>query len=147
MAVENAILYCDGGARGNPGFAAAAAILIPVRASDPCREGSAEYSVQQRAWFLGRTTNNEAEYRALLGGLEMALDMGVRRIEVRTDSELVARQVNGEYAVKKSNLKPLHRRAMELLGDFDEWRVVSIPREENQEADALVNEVLDSVEN
>lgn len=81
-----------------------------------------------------------------MGGLEMALSMGVRRIEVRTDSQLVARQINGEYAVKKSNLKPLHRRAMELLGDFEEWRVVSIPREDNHEADALVNQVLDSVQ-
>ena len=94
--------------------------------------------------FIGKATNNEAEYRALLLGLELASQLGAREVEVVNDSQLVARQISGEYRVKKADLKPLHARALARLRGFERWQVRSVPREQNELADGLVNEAIDA---
>jgi ribonuclease HI len=99
--------------------------------------------VAERSAYIGDATNNVAEYRALLLGLELARELGAREVEVVNDSELVARQIGGEYKVKHAGLKPLHREAMEALRAFDRWSVRSVRREGNLRADELVNEALD----
>jgi ribonuclease HI len=123
----------DGGARGNPGPAAAAAV-----ATTPEGEELAE-----RSAYLGEASNNVAEYRALLLGLELARELGATEVEVVNDSELVSRQIGGEYRVKHAGLKPLYLEAMRALRDFDRWSVRSVRREGNVRADELVNETLD----
>ena len=123
----------DGGSRGNPGPAAAAAV-----ASTP--DGDA---LVERTVYLGATTNNVAEYRGLLLGLELARELGAREVDVVMDSELVARQVGGEYKVKSAGLKPLFLEAMRALREFDRWSVRPVRREANERADELVNEELD----
>ena len=128
------VVHVDGGARGNPGPAAAAAVI-----SKPDGEVVDEVGVA-----LGRTTNNVAEYRALLLGLERARALRADEVEVVNDSELVAKQVNGVYKVKHPDMKPLHAAATEALGRFARWRVRSVPRAQNAAADALVNQALDA---
>lgn len=127
------VLYADGAARGNPGPAAIGFVLY-----DPDGEPIAEIG-----GVLGETTNNVAEYRALIAGLELALDRGVRSIEVRLDSLLLVKQVMGEYKVRATHLKPLHREAVKLLARFDEASLSHVRRELNTVADALANEALD----
>lgn len=128
------IVHVDGGARGNPGPAAVAAV-----ASDETGEPLAE-----RNAYIGETTNNVAEYRAVLLALDLAEDLGAQEVEVVNDSELVARQIGGEYKVKQPHLKPLHHEVMERLRQFDRWAVRNVRRENNVRADALVNEALDA---
>ena len=127
------VVHVDGGARGNPGPAAAAAV-----ASSPEGEPLAERSV-----YIGEATNNVAEYRALLEGLALARELGASEVDVVNDSELIARQVGGEYKVKNPGLKPLYLEAMEALREFERWAVRPVRREGNERADALVNEALD----
>ena len=127
------VVHVDGGARGNPGPAAVAAV-----ASSPDGEQLAE-----RNEFIGEATNNVAEYRALLLGLELARELGATEIEVVNDSELVARQIGGEYKVKHAGLRPLYIEAMRELRDFESWAVRPVRREHNARADELVNEALD----
>jgi ribonuclease HI len=124
----------DGGARGNPGPAAAAAVL-----STPDGE-----VVDEAAVHIGRATNNVAEYRGLLLGLERARALGATEVDVVNDSELVANQLTGRYRVKHPDMKPLHRQAMDALAAFERWSVRSVPRAENADADALVNQALDA---
>jgi len=93
--------------------------------------------------FLGTCTNNVAEYQAMIAGLEMALDHGVRRLTVYADSELVVRQINGQYRVKDANLRVLHDQALRLLHELPDVEVRHIPREQNADADALVNRAID----
>jgi ribonuclease HI len=93
--------------------------------------------------YIGEATNNVAEYRALLLGLSLARRLGARQVEVVNDSELVARQIGGEYKVKHSGLKPLYQEALEALRGFDRWAVRSVPRAQNERADELVNAALD----
>jgi ribonuclease HI len=93
--------------------------------------------------YIGEATNNVAEYRALLLGLGLARELGAREVEVVGDSELVARQIGGEYKVKHAGLRPLFEEAMEALRGFDRWSVRSVPREDNARADELVNEAID----
>jgi ribonuclease HI len=128
------VVHVDGGARGNPGPAAAAAVV-----STPEGEVLAEAHE-----LLGVATNNVAEYRGLLLGLARARELGATEVEVVNDSELVAKQVNGEYKVKHPDMKPLHAAAKSALGGFERWRVRSVPRAQNAAADALVNQALDS---
>jgi ribonuclease HI len=125
----------DGGARGNPGPAAAAAVI-----SD--QEGAI---LDEAAELVGTATNNVAEYRGLLLGLGRARELGATEVEVVGDSELVARQVDGTYKVKHPAMKPLHAQALEALRAFDSWSVRTVPRAENARADALVNEALDGL--
>jgi ribonuclease HI len=127
------IIHVDGGSRGNPGPAAAAAVL-----RDPDGQLVAEASRT-----LGRATNNVAEYEALLLGLERARELGATEVEVINDSELIAKQVNGRYKVKHVDMKPLHARARAALAKFETWSIRSVPRAENAQADALVNAALD----
>jgi ribonuclease HI len=127
------VVNVDGGARGNPGPAAVAAV-----AASP--EGEV---LGERHAYIGETTNNVAEYRALLLGLELARDLGADEVEVINDSELVARQIGGEYKVKHAGLKPLFLDAMRSLREFDSWAVRSVRREHNERADELVNAALD----
>ena len=127
------MLHVDGGARGNPGPAA-----IGVVVSDA--DGALITTLSDT---IGETTNNVAEYRALLRGLELAVEHGAREVEVINDSELVARQVTGAYKVKHPAMQELHREALAALGGFDRWSIRSVPRAQNAEADALVNEALD----
>jgi ribonuclease HI len=93
--------------------------------------------------YIGETTNNVAEYRAVLLGLELARELGARTVEVVNDSELVARQIAGAYKVKNPGLKPLFEETMRALRGFDRWAVRNVRREENERADELVNEELD----
>jgi tryptophan 2,3-dioxygenase/ribonuclease HI len=131
------VVHVDGGARGNPGPAAAAAVV-----SAPDGEVLAEAAER-----IGTATNNVAEYRGLLLGLEKARELGASEVEVINDSELIAKQVSGEYKVKHADMKPLHARAMEALGGFDDgWTIRSVPRAQNADADALVNQALDGGE-
>ena len=134
--MERVVVHVDGGARGNPGPAAAAAV-----ATTPEGELLAE-----RTASIGEATNNVAEYRALLLGLELARDLGAREVEVASDSELVARQIGGEYKVKHAGLKPLYLQAMHELRDFERWSVRTVRREGNVRADELVNETLDEAQ-
>jgi len=128
------VVHVDGGSRGNPGPAAAGAVV-----STP--EGDV---IDEATEFLGRTTNNVAEYRGLLLGLERARLLGATEIEIYNDSELVAHQINGRYKVKHPDMKPLYLEAMQRLREFGRWRVRSVPRAQNAAADALVNQALDA---
>jgi ribonuclease HI len=127
------VVNVDGGARGNPGPAAVAAVAATPE-GEPLGERKAS---------IGEATNNVAEYRALLLGLELARQLGASEVELINDSELVARQIGGEYKVKHAGLKPLYQEAMRALRDFDGWAVRSVRREQNTRADELVNEALD----
>lgn len=127
------VLYCDGASRGNPGEAAYGFVLL-----DPAGK-----VVTERGETLGTATNNVAEYRGLVAGLEAAVAARVAELEVRLDSLLLVRQVSGEYRVKAAGLKPLHRRAVGLLARLGRVKVVHVPREQNTRADALANAALD----
>ncbi len=127
------VVYIDGGARGNPGPAA-----VGVVARDP--DGELVASVGET---IGEATNNVAEYRALLRGLELAAHHGATEVQVINDSELIAKQVTGEYRVKHPAMQELHGQALVALGGFERWSIRSVPRSENAQADALVNEALD----
>ncbi|HEV2753844.1 MAG TPA: reverse transcriptase-like protein [Solirubrobacteraceae bacterium] len=128
------VVHVDGGARGNPGPAAAASVV-----STP--EGEV---LDESAETLGQVTNTVAEYRGLLLGLQRARELGATEVEVVNDSELVAKQVNGAYKVKHADMKPLHAAALDVLGGFQRWTVRSVPRARNAHADALVNQALDA---
>ena len=131
--MDKLIVNVDGGARGNPGPAAVAAVV-----QDPAGE-----VLEERSERIGRATNNVAEYRALLLGIERARTLGAGQLELVGDSELIVRQVNGEYKVKDATLRELHAEVLRALSGFAEWRVRHVRREENAEADRLVNEALD----
>jgi len=133
IAPPKLIVHVDGGARGNPGPAAVAAVLSAPDGT-VLREAKA---------YIGRATNNVAEYRAVLLGLELASELGTGDVEVVNDSELVARQIGGEYKVKHEGLRPLYREVMQALRTFDHWSVRSVRRASNERADELVNEALD----
>jgi ribonuclease HI len=127
------IVHVDGGARGNPGPAAAGSVV-----SDEAGE-----VLDEHAQLLGSVTNNVAEYRALLLGLERARTLGASEVEVVNDSELIAKQVQGLYKVKHAAMRPLHSEAMQALRGFERWSIRSVPRAQNAHADALVNAALD----
>jgi ribonuclease HI len=133
MALHKVVVHVDGGARGNPGPAAVGAV-----ASSPDGDALLEKGV-----YIGEATNNVAEYRAVLLGLELARELGAREVEVINDSELVARQIGGQYKVKHAGLKPLFLDTMRALREFDAWTVRNVRRESNERADELVNEALD----
>jgi ribonuclease HI len=128
------VLHVDGGARGNPG---PAAIGVVISAPDG-------RVVEEVAEPIGVATNNVAEYRALLRGLERATALGANQVRVINDSELVARQVMGLYKVKHPAMRPLHAQAIEAFKAFAGWSIESVPRARNAAADALVNQALDA---
>jgi ribonuclease HI len=127
------VVNVDGGARGNPGPAAIAAVVATA-------DGEV---LEERGERIGTATNNVAEYRALLLGIERARELGASEIDLLGDSELVVRQVRGEYRVKDAGLRPLHEQVVDALRGFDAWSIRHLPREDNAAADRLVNEVLD----
>lgn len=130
---ETWVVYTDGASRGNPGPASFGAVVI-----DPT--GTVRHEISER---LGMATNNVAEYRGLIAGLEAALALGARRVEVRMDSELLVRQAIGRYRVRNPGLIPLHNRVLALRRQFDEVVFRHVPRGENRRADALANQALD----
>ena len=127
-------VHVDGGARGNPGPAAIAAVVSDA-------DGEVVHEAHET---IGRATNNVAEYRALIFGIEKAAELGATELELVGDSELVVKQVRGEYRVKDAGLKPLHSAAQTALGNFSEWTIRHVKREQNSAADALVNQALDA---
>ena len=126
-------LYVDGGARGNPGPAAGGYVIMDS-------EGNV---IRSEGFFLGEATNNIAEYSALLKGLESVREIDVREIDIFSDSELVVKQIIGEYRVKNRAIGEIYLRVQQVLLSFDRWQIRHIPREENTHADRLVNEALD----
>ncbi len=131
--IERVVVNVDGGARGNPGPAAIAAV-----AATP--EGEL---LESRGEAIGRATNNVAEYRALLLGIALARELGAAELELVGDSELVVRQVKGEYRVKDGALRDLHAKVRAELAELERWSIRHVRREQNAAADALVNETLD----
>jgi len=128
-------LYVDGASRGNPGASGAGAVI-----KDP--EGNV---VKTLKLYLGVQTNNRAEYNALILGLEEARAMGLKMLKVFADSELMVKQLNGEYAVRNKDLKPLFDRVNTLLHGLEKASIKHIPREENTLADGLANDAIDSL--
>lgn len=128
------VLYTDGASRGNPGPAGAGAMIAD-------KEGAA---LVEKAVYLGETTNNQAEYQALIIGLEEVVKLAPARLTIRMDSELIVKQLKGEYRVRNRNLMPLHGRARELIEQLAAVEVVHVPREENVHADRLANQAIDN---
>jgi len=135
--VRELILYCDGGSRGNPGPSAIGAVVFDAEQAPPALLASVSE-------HIGIATNNIAEYRALIAGLEAVAGLRARIVHVRADSMLMIKQLRGEYRVKNPNLKTLHGHALRLLDAYEIVDLQHVPREENTEADALVNAALDA---
>lgn len=128
------VVHVDGGARGNPGPAAVAAVVSDA-------EGNV---LDEAAETIGYATNNVAEYKAVLLGLERAKALQATEIEIVNDSQLIERQLQGAYKVKHADMKPLYEQAKAALAGFERWGIRSVPRAENADADALVNQALDA---
>jgi ribonuclease HI len=125
-------LFTDGASKGNPGPAGAGWVLINDQNSDSVKEGK----------YLGQATNNEAEYQALILGLQRALSRGVQEIRIHMDSELLVRQLNGHYRVKNPRLGLLFHQVQDLLLKFPKYDIIHIPRKQNGEADRMANEAI-----
>lgn len=130
--VTKAIIYADGGSRGNPGPSASGFVIMNEQ----------EHVVHEGGMYLGITTNNQAEYHGVLLGLEKAYELGARIVEFRLDSLLVVNQMNGIYKIKNRELWPIHERIRELMGKFEKVTFMHIRREFNQLADGMVNKIL-----
>jgi len=130
-------VFCDGGARGNPGPAAIGAVVLDSETQPPVRLAT----VSER---IGVATNNVAEYRAAIAGLEAAREFPSRVLRLRADSMLVIRQLEGKWKVKQPHLRPLHEQARKLLDAYEEVDLAHVPREQNVDADLLVNAALDA---
>jgi ribonuclease HI len=135
LGIDNVIIYTDGAARGNPGPAA-----IGVAIKD--ETGRLIAGISRR---VGITTNNQAEYQAIIAALEKAVSLGAKHVALKSDSELVVKQLNGRYKVKKAVLRPLYQRVIQLIGSLDGFTIAYIPREQNTEADKLANKALDKM--
>lgn len=131
--LESAIAYIDGGARGNPGDAGFGVVMCAADGTPVAGFGD----------YIGETTNNQAEYRGLLAALEWARDQGVRRLLIHSDSQLMVRQMNGEYRVKAAALKPLFHEAKRLAAQLERFRIEHLRRHENEDADRLANLAMD----
>lgn len=134
--INHAVIYSDGGSRGNPGPSAAGFVILE-QDGDVVAEGGA---------YLGRTTNNVAEYQAVYLGLEKAQEMGFKTVDFRMDSQLVANQLNGVYKIRNLELRPINNRIAELAQQFDRVTFTHVRREYNQLADGVVNKILDQRE-
>jgi len=131
--VRRVRVFSDGAARGNPGLAGAGAVILDEDGRVLARLGK----------FLGKQTNNVAEYQGLVLGLRRARQMGAREVEIRADSQLLIRQLQGKYAVKNEVLKRLYEEALALLRSFERYELVHIPREQNALADEMSNRAID----
>lgn len=125
-------IYIDGGARGNPGPAGVGVVILDANGK----------KIKEVSKYIGEATNNIAEYNALLYGLEEALMLRADDIAINMDSELVAKQLTGDYRVKDSNIKPLFERALNMLKSFKKFEIRHVEREKNKEADKLVNKAI-----
>ncbi|MBA7480799.1 Bifunctional protein [subsurface metagenome] len=130
--MKRVVIYADGASRGNPGPAAIGAVIKDER-------GRLIASISQR---IGKATNNQAEYRAIITALEEADRLGARQVDIKMDSELVVRQINGEYRVKKATLKPLYQQVKQRQGLLEGFTITHILRQQNIEADKLANKAL-----
>jgi ribonuclease HI len=131
--IDKVILYTDGASRGNPGPASIGAVLKDTK-------GNLLARISQS---IGSTTNNQAEYRAVIAALKKAINLGASEVELRADSELVIKQINGKYRVKNVAIRPLYQEVVKLIGSLHSFKAVSIPRAQNSEADSLANKALD----
>lgn len=131
--VQKVVIYLDGGARGNPGPAGTGYLIFDEEDHLLAKEGR----------YIGFATNNVAEYTALVEALDRAREFGAQEIAIRSDSELVVRQLNRSYKVRDKKLKPLHERVRILLYPYSKVEIQHVPREENREADELVNQAID----
>ncbi len=129
------VVHIDGGARGNPG---PAGVGVVVQTAD---DGT---YLHRRGYFLGETTNNVAEYNGLLHALELVSDYTPNAVRFVSDSQLMVKQINGEYKVKDAKLKPLFAKAKSRLADLPRWEVTHVKREQNQTADELANAAMDA---
>ncbi|MFC1990096.1 ribonuclease HI family protein [Chloroflexota bacterium] len=132
MKIKRVVIFTDGASRGNPGPAAIGATIKD-------EQGGLISSISQ---CIGLTTNNQAEYRAIIAALEQAIGLGATQVNVRSDSELVVRQITGRYRVKKASLKPLYMKVMQLQSQLESFTITHIPRQQNIEADILANAAL-----
>ena len=130
---DRIIVYIDGGSRGNPGPAAAGFVLTDASGNQ----------LQAKGIFLGRKTNNQAEYNSLVKALEAALQINAENLMIYSDSQLLVRQVQGQYKVKSDKILPLYEQALNLLSQFRNWKIQHIVRAKNTIADGLVNQALD----
>ncbi len=133
MHKKKAIIHADGAARGNPGPAAIGATIKE-------EQGKLITSISQR---IGNTTNNQAEYRAIIAALEKAVSLGITHVEVISDSVVVVRQIKGSYRVKNTALRPLYQKIVQIIGSLESFTITHIPRRQNIEADKLANKALD----
>ena len=131
--MKRLVINTDGASQGNPGPAAIGATIKD-------EQGRLLASISQR---IGQTTNNQAEYRAIIAALEKATSLGAEQVDIHSDSELVVRQINGGYRVKKATLKPLHQKVKQILNQFESSTITHIPRQQNKEADSLANMALE----
>jgi ribonuclease HI len=126
------VVFSDGAAKGNPGPSGAGWLICDPQGQVRSENGK----------FLGHGTNNEAEYQALTAALEEALSLGAKAVKVHLDSELLVRQINGQYRVKSDRLRKFYQQAQDLLRRFHDYVIIHIPREQNREADRLANEAI-----
>ena len=127
------VIFTDGASRGNPGPAAIGATIKDM-------QGRLITSISQP---IGRATNNQAEYRAIIAALEQAIKLGANQVDIRSDSELVSRQINGQYRVKTASLRPLYLKVKQQPSQLKGFTINHIPRQQNREADRLANIALD----
>lgn len=131
--LDKVTIFTDGGSRGNPGPAAGAYVLV---------DDSGKI-IGGKGVFIGKATNNVAEYTGMLEGIEAASTMGIKELKLFSDSELMVKQIKGIYRVKSPTLKPLHTQIMELLKTFDKWQIKHVYRENNKDSDQLANDAMD----
>ena len=135
MNVKKVIIYTDGAARGNPGPASIGAIIKDETGNVMARLSQS----------IGITTNNQAEYRAVITALEKAVSLGAKYVILKSDSELVVKQINGRYKIKNAALRPLYQEVVKLTGSLESFTISYIPRAQNAGADALANKALDNI--
>ena len=131
--IDKLIIYTDGAARGNPGPAAIGAVL----------KDTANKTIATISRRLAPTTNNQAEYLAIISGLEKAVSLGAKNIIVKSDSELAVKQIKGQFKIKNTALRPLYQQVVQLTGKLESFSISYIPREQNRQADDLANKALD----
>lgn len=129
------IIHTDGGARGNPGPAAAGVCIVDAATGD---------TVHEAGYYLGEMTNNVAEYAGLIRALDKAIELDAERVSLRSDSQLMVRQIYGRYRVKSAALKPLYQQVMGKLNRIGTWDIEHVGREANQRADQLANAAMDA---
>ena len=133
MEHKKVIIYTDGGARGNPGHAGIGVVI----------KSESHEVIEEYGKYIGETTNNQAEYKALVSALERAVELGAKEVSCFLDSELLVKQLNHEYKVRDKDLAPLFLRVWNLLNNFENITFKHIPREKNKEADKMVNMAID----